>query len=65
LESGDIATAIRLAEALLLAHPNQLEAANLIAEAHERLLDNGGDVSFWENGWLETELARWQEIAGE
>ncbi|MCP5044722.1 MAG: MBL fold metallo-hydrolase [bacterium] len=65
LESGDIATAIRLAEALLLAHPNQPEAASLIAEAHERLLDNGGDVSFWENGWLETELARWQEIAGD
>lgn len=32
----------------------------MMADAHRYLLDHGGDVSFWENGWLRTELARWQ-----
>jgi len=63
LESGDIATAIRLAEAVLCVVPEHAEAVSLMVDAHERLLENGGDVSFWENGWLETELARWREKA--
>ena len=33
----------------------------LMAGAHRFLLEHGGDVSFWENGWLRTELARWEE----
>ena len=32
----------------------------LMAGAHRYLLDHGGDVSFWEHGWLRTELARWE-----
>ena len=27
--------------------------------AHRYLLDHGGDISFWENGWLRDQLARW------
>ena len=32
-----------------------------MADAHQHLLDHGGDVSFWENGWLRTQLARWRD----
>jgi hypothetical protein len=31
-----------------------------MAGAHRHLLEHGGDVSFWENGWLRTQLARWE-----
>ena len=24
-----------------------------------RLLDDGGNISFWENGWLRDQLERW------
>lgn len=63
-QSGDQATAIRLAEAALAIAPDHREAASVMADAHQTLLKNGGDVSFWENGWLESELARWQKLAG-
>ncbi|MBW2387879.1 MAG: MBL fold metallo-hydrolase [Deltaproteobacteria bacterium] len=63
LEMGDLATAVRLAEAVLLIEPDHSEAASLLADAHQTLLKNGGDLSFWENGWLESELARWRKIA--
>ncbi|HIL99386.1 MAG TPA: MBL fold metallo-hydrolase [Myxococcales bacterium] len=63
MESGDVATAIRLLEAILSVRPDQPEAASLMAFAHEKLLKEGGDVSFWENGWLESERDRWQQIA--
>jgi len=39
--------------------------SRLLADAHQTLLKHGGDVSFWGNGWLETELVRWQKLAGE
>jgi glyoxylase-like metal-dependent hydrolase (beta-lactamase superfamily II) len=61
LAEGDAATAIRLAEAVLVAEPLHQGAAATMAAAHQRLLDAGGDVSFWENGWLEHEAARWRE----
>ena len=63
MDSGDVATAIRLLEAILSVRPDQPEAASLMAFAHEKLLKEGGDVSFWENGWLESERDRWQQIA--
>jgi len=64
LEAGDAATAIRLAEAALAVDGDHQGAAALMYDAHRHLLENGGDVSFWENGWLETEAARWRAIAG-
>jgi hypothetical protein len=27
--------------------------------AHQHLLDHGGSTSFWENGWLLTQVQRW------
>lgn len=65
MELGDVPTAIRLLEALLSVAPDQPEAASLMVFAHETLLKNGGDESFWENGWLESELDRWRKIADE
>jgi len=60
LAAGDAPTAIRLAEAALSVEPDSRDAARLMADAHRRLLSEGGDVSFWENGWLEHQIARWQ-----
>jgi glyoxylase-like metal-dependent hydrolase (beta-lactamase superfamily II) len=65
LEQGDAPTAIRLAEAALLVEEGNREAARLMADAHQYLLDHGGDESFWEQGWLVTEEARWRNAAGE
>ncbi len=64
MEDGDFATTIRLAEAALSIAPDHPEPVGLLVDVHEALLDDGGDVSFWENGWLETELARWRKVAG-
>jgi glyoxylase-like metal-dependent hydrolase (beta-lactamase superfamily II) len=63
LADGDAPTAIRLAESVLAAEPENRSAAALMASAHQSLLDSGGDVSFWENGWLEHEVARWRAKA--
>jgi len=61
LARGDAVLAIRLGEAVAAAlgpHDPRLRA--LMAGAHRHLLDHGGDESFWEHGWLKTELARWE-----
>ncbi len=51
--------AIRLGEAVAAAMPDDPRLRVVMAGAHRYLLDHGGDVSFWEHGWLRTELARW------
>ena len=33
-------------------------------DAHQALLDGGGDVSFWESGWLRHQLEHWQRAGG-
>ena len=63
LADGDAPTAIRLAESVLAAEPTHRGAAALMAAAHQALLDGGGAVSFWENGWLVSEAARWRAKA--
>jgi alkyl sulfatase BDS1-like metallo-beta-lactamase superfamily hydrolase len=60
LADGDAPTAIRMAEALLAHEPGHRGAARLMADAHEALLDAGGDRSFWEHGWLRHQRARWR-----
>jgi hypothetical protein len=32
----------------------------VVCAAHRFLLEHGGDISFWENGWLRDQLARWE-----
>ena len=34
--------------------------ARVMLGAHEHLLANGGDESFWESGWLRHEAERWR-----
>ena len=63
LAGGDAPTAIRLAEAALAVEPDHRGAAALMLDGHQALLDAGGNVSFWENGWLEHEAARWRTKA--
>jgi len=63
LAGGDAPSAIRLAEAVLAREPRQRDAAALMVEAHQRLLAQGGDASFWEHGWLQHELARFRKLA--
>ena len=60
LAEGDAATAIRLAEAALVAHPRDRGAMQLMLDSHEALLETG-DESFWESGWLRSQIERWRE----
>ena len=60
LARGDAALAIRLGEAVEVVDPADRRLRPLMAGAHRYLLDHGGDVSFWEHGWLRTQLARWE-----
>jgi len=58
LARGDAVVAIRVAEAVEEQLPDEPRARAVLAAAHRFLLDHGGDVSFWENGWLHHELDR-------
>lgn len=61
LARGDAVVAIRLGEAVAGVAPDDERLRAVMAGAHRYLLDHGGDVSFWEDGWLRTELARWEQ----
>ncbi len=63
LTRGDAPLAIKLGETVAAAEPDDPRVRTLMADAHRYLLDHGGDVSFWENGWLRSELARWEADA--
>jgi alkyl sulfatase BDS1-like metallo-beta-lactamase superfamily hydrolase len=65
LADGDVATALRLAEAALAVEPNNKEAIELMVAGNQALLDAGGNVSFWENGWLEHQVAHWRAALGQ
>ena len=57
LASGRAVEAIWLAEAVLRAAPEHSLARTVCSAAHEWLLENGGDVSFWESGWLRSQVS--------
>ena len=59
LARGDVTVAIQIAEALDGLSPGAAGARSVLARAHAHLLEHGGDVSFWENGWLRDQLERW------
>ena len=61
LSRGDAVLAIRIGEAVAAVDPTTSGLRSLMASAHRHLLDHGGDESFWEHGWLQTELARWSK----
>lgn len=60
LGRGDAVVAIRLGEAVAAAAPDEPGLPALMAAAHRFLLEHGGSVSFWEDGWLRHELGRWE-----
>jgi glyoxylase-like metal-dependent hydrolase (beta-lactamase superfamily II) len=51
--------AIHLAEAVLAIDAEHRGAADVMVSAHDVLLASGGDVSFWESGWLRHQRDRW------
>ena len=59
LRRGEAPLAIKLGEAVAREVPDDERLHALMAAAHQYLLDHGGDVSFWEDGWLRTERDRW------
>jgi alkyl sulfatase BDS1-like metallo-beta-lactamase superfamily hydrolase len=59
LERGDVTVAIQIAEALEALQPGTARARSVLVRSHAHLLEHGGDVSFWENGWLHDQLQRW------
>jgi len=60
LARGDAPLAIRLGEGVEAVAPEHARLRALMAGAHRYLLEHGGDESFWEHGWLRTQLARWE-----
>lgn len=63
LADGAPVRAIQLAEAVVAAEPAHRDAAQLLVDAHEALLAAGGDVNFWESGWLQHQIDRWRAVA--
>jgi alkyl sulfatase BDS1-like metallo-beta-lactamase superfamily hydrolase len=59
LGAGQAVVAILLAQSVAALDPDHPGAARVVAQAHQHLLDRGGDVNFWESGWLESEMQRW------
>jgi alkyl sulfatase BDS1-like metallo-beta-lactamase superfamily hydrolase len=59
LARGEATLAIRLGEAVMARDPATPRARAVLANAHSYLLEHGGDISFWEHGWLRDQLARW------
>jgi alkyl sulfatase BDS1-like metallo-beta-lactamase superfamily hydrolase len=60
LARGEAPLAIRLGEAVVAAEPDSARGVAVVCAAHRFLLRHGGDISFWENGWLRDQLARWE-----
>jgi glyoxylase-like metal-dependent hydrolase (beta-lactamase superfamily II) len=60
LAGGEPVVAVHLVEAVLVHHPAHEGALEVMIEAHDALLEAGGDVSFWESGWLRHQRERWR-----
>ena len=65
LAAGEPVAALHLAEAVLHLQPEHVGAVDVMIDAHQALLDAGGDVSFWESGWLRQQRERWRTARGE
>jgi glyoxylase-like metal-dependent hydrolase (beta-lactamase superfamily II) len=60
LAAGDALAAVHMAEAVLSHQPAHAAAVDVMVDAHQALLDAGGDVNFWESGWLRHQQDRWR-----
>lgn len=56
LAGGRAVEAVWLAEAVLRVSPDNVNARDVSIGAHEWLLAHGGDVSFWESGWMRSQI---------
>lgn len=56
LAGGRAVEAVWLAEAVLRVSPDNVNARDVSIAAHEWLLAHGGDVSFWESGWMRSQI---------
>jgi glyoxylase-like metal-dependent hydrolase (beta-lactamase superfamily II) len=65
LTVGEPVVAVHLAEAVLYVQPDHVGAVDVMIDAHQALLDAGGDVSFWESGWLRHQMDRWRIVRRE
>ena len=61
LARGNAVVAIRLGEAVAAAVPDEPRLPALMVGAHRFLLEHGGDVSFWEDGWLRDQVDHWEQ----
>ncbi len=61
LARGEAPLAIHLGQAAVARAPESSRARAVLADAHRHLLAHGGDVSFWENGWLRHQLDQWED----
>lgn len=59
--AGQLVESIYIAEAILRLQPDNRAAAGVMVTAHEALLNAGGDISFWESGWLRNEISKWSK----
>ncbi|HMK62931.1 MAG TPA: alkyl sulfatase dimerization domain-containing protein, partial [Acidimicrobiales bacterium] len=59
LTRGQAVLSILLGEALVASGSDTTRLRTLMVGAHRHLLEHGGDVSFWEDGWLRHQLRRW------
>ncbi len=62
LAEGEPVVAIHLAEAVLRRQPESDRAAAVMVDAHRALLAAGGDVNFWESGWLRRQVEHWRGL---
>jgi glyoxylase-like metal-dependent hydrolase (beta-lactamase superfamily II) len=60
LDAGEPVVAVHLAEAVLRLRPHHDAAVDVMIDAHRALLGAGGDVSFWESGWLRHQIGYWE-----
>ena len=63
LSNAQPVQALHLAEAVLASDPNDVAAAAIAVAAHDALLADGGDESFWESGFLKYQRERFAMIA--
>ncbi len=59
LGRGDAIVAIHVAEGVLAGDAANDDALAVMVDAHQHLLDSGGEQNLWEDGWLREQIARW------
>lgn len=64
IDDGDAVLAVHLAEGVLADEEGHSEAAEVMVAAHRQLLERGGGRNFWESGWLQHQLNRWEQAGG-